>query len=319
MGATIKGMANYIPKKVVTNNDLSKYLQTSDEWISSRTVIKRRHVVTHESTADLAYLAAKRLMFKYEIDKNKIDLIIVATMTPDFLAPSIASIIQGRLDCKNAGAFDLNSACSGFVYALSSAYSYLDSGQVKNVLLVCAESMSQVIDWRDRSTAVLFGDGASAIYLEKSESVPMHFRLKSDGSQCFSLTAGKQKPNSVFWQADDSGTQFLNMQGRDIFNFVSNTVPQEVTRVCTDAGISLQDIDHFLFHQANSRLIEKVSKKLGIRAVPLNIQEYGNTSSASIPLLLCELIDSQKIKRGDTILACGFGAGLAMGTIIFEY
>ena len=319
MGATIKGMANYVPKKVVTNNDLSKYLKTSDEWISSRTGIKRRHVVTHESTADLAYLAAKKLMLKYSIDKNKTDLIIVATMTPDFLTPSIASIIQGRLECKNAGAFDLNSACSGFVYALSSAYSYLESGQVKNVLLVCAERMSQVIDWKDRSTAVLFGDGASAIYLEKSESVPMYFRLKSDGSKFSSLIAGKQKQNSIFGQSDDSGTQFLNMQGRDIFNFVSNSVPKEVTKVCADAGKSLQDIDHFLFHQANSRLIEKVASELGIGDVPLNIQEYGNTSSASIPLLLCELIDSQKIKRGDTILACGFGAGLALGTIIFEY
>lgn len=314
--------ASYTPQQIISNDDLSKILDTSDEWIVSRTGIQRRHISKSQSTSNLATKVAEQLLEKSGIDVEEIDFIIVATVTPDSMMPSTAARVQADIGAKNAFVFDLTAACSGFVFALSTADKFIQSGLYQKGLVIGAETMSKMLDWSDRSSAVLFGDGAGGVLLEASE-VPhiLGESLHSDGSRGAGLTSGLTGLTSPYSeiQADDRN---LKMNGRAIFDFAIRDVSKSIKELVLSSDLALEDIDYYLLHQANVRILDKMSKKIGVDRAkfPANMMEYGNTSAASIPILLSECFDTGLIK-GDgsqTILLSGFGGGLTWGSLIVK-
>ncbi len=323
MKVGILGTGSYVPEKVLTNDDLSKMVDTNDEWIRTRTGIRERRIAdSSQATSDLAALAGERAIEDSGIDKSEIELVIVATMTPDHVAASSAAVVQHKLGLK-AAAFDLSAACTGFVYAYSVAYSFIRAGIYKKVLVIGSEIMSSVIDWEDRGTCILFGDGAGAVVLGEVEAGGhMSIHLTADGSGASELSvpsSGSKMP--VTPETIEKRDNYLKMNGREIFKFAVRVFPETVEDVLNQSGITADDVDLFIPHQANIRIIESISKrfKQPMDKFYVNLDKYGNTSAATIPIALDEAVKEGRIKKGDKIVATGFGGGLTYGSILFEW
>ncbi len=320
--AKISQVAHYAPSQVISNDDLSLIMDTSDEWISSRTGIKRRHISKNESTSDLATEVAKQLLEKSDYEASQLDFILVATITPDSMMPSTAAIVQANIGAVNAFAFDLTAACSGFVFALATAEKLIASGAYQRGLVIGAETLSKTIDWTDRSTAVLFGDGAGGVLLEAdSEKHFLAESLNTDGRRGQGLTSGYTGLSSPY-SRENVDAKFLKMDGRAIFDFAIRDVSKSISELIEESSLSLDDIEYYLLHQANSRILDKMAKKMKVdrQKFPANMMEYGNTSAASIPILLSECVEKGIIKLdgSQTILLSGFGGGLTWGTLIVK-
>ncbi len=313
---------SYVPERIVTNDELSEIVDTNDEWISSRTGIKRRHVSNGENASDLATKTAENILKKGNIDPLDIELIIVATVSSDFSTPSTACLVQANIGAKNAVAFDVTAACSGFVYALSVADKFIKTGVYKNVLVIGTEVLSKITDWTDRTTCVLFGDGSAGVLLERSENGGIIAEdIGSDGEKGMSLTASNIVASNAFNDVEKAPRSCISMDGRAIFQFATREIPKSIEKVIEKTGIDRNEIKYVVPHQANSRIIEIISKKTNIPMDKfyINMENYGNTSSASIPIALNEMVESGMIERGDKILITGFGGGLTWGTLLIEW
>ena len=317
----IAGTGGYLPEKVVTNADLEKIVDTTDDWITSRTGIKKRHlVVDGETTCDLAEKAALDAMDAAGTSKEDIDLIIVATTTPDRVFPSTACLLQDRLDVHGCTAFDVQAVCTGFVYALGVADKFIKSGTHKTALVIGAETMSRTVDWNDRTTCVLFGDGAGAVILEAShEPGILSTHLHADGKYKDLLTvpAGVSENPALF----QSGEAYMQMKGNEVFKMAVNTLGRIVDETLAANNMEKSDIDWLVPHQANIRIINATAKKLGMSMdhVVVTVHEHGNTSAASVPLALNEAVRDGRIKRGETILLEAFGGGFTWGSALIKY
>ena len=318
--AKISQVAHYVPEQIVTNEDLAQVMDTSDEWISSRTGIKERRISKTESTGDLATEVAKQLLEKSGISAEELDFIILATMTPDSMMPSTAARVQARIGARKAFAFDLTAACSGFTFALSTAEKFISSGRFGKGLVIGSETMSRTLDWTDRSTAVLFGDGAGGVLLEASDK--QHFlaeSLNSDGSRSECLTYGQTGLTSPF-SVQENPDAFLRMDGRAVFDFAIRDVAKSIKNTIEESSLSAEELDYLLLHQANIRILDKMARKIGVDRdkLPANMTKYGNTSAASIPILLSECVEEGLIRLdgSQNILLSGFGGGLTWGTLI---
>ena len=318
----IIGFESYVPQNSITNDELSKLVDTSDEWIYTRTGISKRCLSTKENTSDFAINVAKKLLENNNVSAEDIDIIIVATITPDYLTPSTACIVQGNIGAKNALAFDINVACSGFVYALSVADKFLKSGLYKNAIVIGAETLSKLIDWKDRGTCVLVGDGSGGALLTASKDYNsiLSEDLKADGASFKAITGGKIPNVNPFTEEKEEEGFYLQMNGRDVFNFATKTVPKSVNEILKKANITLDDVKYIVPHQANSRIVEVVAKKLGVSLDKfyLNLQTYGNTSAASIPIALAEMSKNKLLQKGDKIIITGFGGGLTWASMLVQ-
>lgn len=323
-GIQIVQSANTVPERVVLNDELNAYMETSDEWISTRTGIKQRHVSTGQTTSDLCTSVAQKLLNQAGWQASDLDFIVVATMSPDYQTPATAAIVQGRIGATKAFAFDLNAACSGFIYGLKVAEGLLQVAGNRG-MLIGGEVLSKLIDWHERSTAVLFGDGAAGVLLAnqaESGSAFLATDLQTLGDLGDRLTAGYQPVNSVFTtDAADAHRRYFEMDGRAVYKFATHQVPESIERAVQKAGLLVQDIDYFILHQANQRIIDQIAKRLDQPNDKFlsNVANYGNTSAASIPILLDEVIQDGTLQRGQTIALSGFGGGLTVGTQIIKY
>ncbi len=306
MGTRIVGTGSYIPARIVTNDDLSKVLDTSDEWISTRTGIHSRHIAQQEKASDMAVKASKKAIQDSGILAKDIDVIIVATSSPDYAFPSTASLVQKEINAVNAVCFDVSVACTGFIYAYSIANAYITSGVYKNILIIGTEVMSSHIDWKDRSVCVLFGDGAGAVVVTKDSENISQVIIHNDGSKAEVLKCGSDN---------------IYMNGQEVFKFAVKTVPMSIMEVLNSKSIKKSEIKFYILHQANKRIIEAVAKRLNedIQKFPMNLSKYGNTSAASIPILIDELSQAKKIRKNDLIVISGFGAGLSWGSILLNW
>ena len=303
----ICGTGSYVPSEYLDNNDLSQMVDTSDEWIRERTGIVKRHIAKEETTVSMAAKAAKKALESAGVQPEEIDLLLVSTISSNVILPCTACEVQKEIHAVHATCFDLNAACTGFLFAYNTAQAYIANGMSKNALVIGAESLSNLVDWEDRGTCILFGDGAGAAVL-RAESGEMYAAVThSDGEKGDALTC-------------DMGA-FMKMDGQEVFKFAVRQVPAGISEVLQKNGLSVDDIDYFILHQANRRIVEAVAKrmKVEIEKFPMNLQEYGNTSSASIPLLLDELNRQGKLKKGQKLIFAGFGAGLSWGASILEW
>ncbi len=323
--AHIVGWGMSVPPQILTNDDLSRMVDTSDEWIQSMTGIRERHIAgPRESTASLAVEAAIQALMVAGIPARHIDLIIVATSLPEYLFPSTACIVQDQLGASDAAAFDMLAACSGFPYALCIASQMIVSGAYNNALVIGSETMSRLIDWSDRSTCVLFGDGAGAVVLQASEKPGgiLSFSLRADGSGGDLLmvpAGGSRRPASL--ETIEENKHSVVMNGRGVYRFATRVIVSSVREVVEKAGLTLEDIQLVIPHQANRRIIESAAKDLGLpmdRFV-VNIERYGNTSTASIPIALCEAVSAGLIHPGDNLVLVAFGAGLTWGSAVVKW
>lgn len=316
----------YAPHRVMSNGELAQMVATSDEWIRTRTGIERRHVAAmNESSAQMATAAAQAALQVADADPREIDLIIVATSTPSHLMPSTACLVQDALGASKAGAFDLNAACSGFVYALTMGHQAIASGEQNVVLVVGVDTMTRTLDWKDRSTCVLFGDGAGAVLLRATEgsSGVLATILGSDGSggELLTIPAGGSAMPACH-ETVDSGAHYLRMNGNEVFRFATHVMPQAVEQVAAKAGLDIMnDVSLIVPHQANLRIIEGAAKrlKLPLESFAVYLNEYGNTSAASVPIALCEAISAGRIRPGQNIIMVGFGAGLTWGAVAVRW
>lgn len=318
----IAGVGKYIPSKVVTNDMLSQIVDTNDEWITSRTGIKQRHITTGENTSDIASKAALNALANANIDALDIDLIIVATCTPDMFTPATACIVQKNIGAKNAFAFDLSAACSGFIYGINVAKSMMKQNNIKKSLVIGAETLSKALDWKDRSTCVLFGDGAGAavLFLDEDEGI-IDVICNSKGSKWENLTIGAKDIDNPYVDEVTIFNPYLQMNGGEIFKFATVTMVKLIKEILKQNNLTLDDIDYIVPHQANERIIQFAAKKLDISMDKfyININEYGNTSAASIPIAISEMEEKSLLKKGDKIIAVGFGAGLTSGACLIEW
>lgn len=328
MGINILGMGSYVPEQKLVNDDFKKFVDTNDEWIRTRTGIVERHMAGWEPTWYMGKMAALAALEKSGVKPEEIGLIIFTTVTSDFLTPSMASVIQYEIGAVNAAAFDLGAACTGFVYAMDTANRFLATDDsLKYVLVISSEATSRFCDFTDRQTCILFGDGAAAAIVEKDEKMFTSF-LGSDGSGARLLFAKNLSPaEEVRLENDfddgfpDKAAHLLYQDGKAVYKFATQALPNAFERAAAKIGISKEDIDWFIPHQANLRIIETAAKKLGVSMDKfiLTLDHYGNTSSASIPIALNEAIGDGRIQRGQKIAFIGFGAGLTYGSIILEY
>ena len=320
--AKMIGFGLYTPKNLVENERLQEFLETSDEWIRTRTGIERRYISLDENTSDLAVEASKKALNQAGLSAEDIDLIIVATVTPDNFTPSTACIVQDKLGAKNAWAFDINAACTGFIYALKLGRSLIRSGEAKNALIIGAETLSKALNWEDRGSCVLFGDGAGATVLTSTEEDCgiKCVNVKSDGSKGDSLVIQGLPLNSPFKDGREVSENYINMNGREIFKFATKVMEESIVEILEKENIKIEDIDAIIPHQANLRIIDYVVKRLGIPREKFitNLQNYGNTSGASIQIALCESINEGNLKKGDNIIMVGFGGGLTWGAALIK-
>jgi len=310
--ARIVGTGSYLPPKIVTNFDLEKTLDTSDEWITARTGIKERRIVTDESTCDLALEACKNALSMAEINVQDIDLIILSTTTPDKIFPATATILQDRLGAL-CPAFDLQAVCAGFVFALSTAQQYIENGSAKNILVVGSETMSKIVDWSDRSTAILFADGAGAVVLSADSNTGIrHSKLYSDGSYLSSLHVNN---NGI----DELGT--IEMEGNEVFKIAVNRLSDLAEDTLKDCNMTSENLNWMVPHQANIRIIKAVAKRVNLpmEKIIQTLDIHGNTSAASIPLALDVGVRDGRIKKGDSLLFEGIGGGFSWGSILAEF
>jgi 3-oxoacyl-[acyl-carrier-protein] synthase-3 len=323
--AHVIGWGKYVPRRVVSNDDLAQWVDTSDEWISKRTGIRTRHLADEtETTADLSIQAARRALEIARLHPADVDLIIVATVTPDHAFPATACLVQDALGATQAAAFDLSAGCSGFVYALTIAAHSLAAGAYRSALVIGAETLSRITDWTDRGTCVLFGDGAGALVLQagENEGGVLGTVLGSDGSGGDLLQlpgGGSRHPASHTTVAE--GMHYLRMKGREVFRFAVKTMPSATREVLEKSGLQVSDIDLLVPHQANQRIIEAAARSLDLppEAVFTNLDRYGNTSGASIPIALCEAADAGRIHPDDLVVCVGFGAGLTWGAAALRW
>lgn len=323
--AGILGLGSYAPERVLTNTDLEQIVDTSDEWIVTRTGISERRIAAEgESTADLSCRAAARALEDAGVRPEEIDLVIVATVTGDYLFPATASVVQDRLGCKKAAAFDQAAGCSGFIYALATAAQFVQTGLYRYVLVVGAERISAITNWRDRSTCVLFGDGAGAAVVGPVGSGEgfLSFDLGSDGSGAEMLIVEKGGwGHPLTTGSHEAIDRSIRMAGGEVFKFAVKVVGESTERALQRAGLAVADIDLFVPHQANIRIIDAAAKRLGIdeSRVYSNVHKYGNTSAASIPLALDEARGEGRLRPGDTLALVGFGAGLSWASCIVTW
>ena len=313
-----------VPEQIITNDDLAKVVDTSDEWISQRTGIRERRISAGENTSALAIGTAKQVIERAEISPEDVDLIIVASVTPDYGTPSLACMVQKELGMVNAVAFDVVAACSGFMFALSIADKYIKTGVYRNAVVIGAETLSKIVNWEDRTTCVLFGDGAGGAYVEASEEGGIIAEeLGSKGELCDILTEGHTACDNAF--NDESGDHdpkyYIYMDGRAVFKFATKKVVESTRNVLAKADVDMEDIAYVIPHQANARIIDVVAHKLKMDDSKFykNMEHYGNTSVASVPLLLDEMNRAGKLKRGDKIVFAGFGGGLTWGATLLEW
>lgn len=320
MTARIIGTGSAVPEQIVTNEDLSKIVETSDEWISSRSGIKERRLAKEETTTSLAILAGKRALENAGIASEEIEVIIVATCTPDYFFPNTACQVQEAIGAKHAVAFDLSAACSGFLFALSTAQAYIKGGIYQKALIIGAETMSKMIDWSDRSTCVLFGDGAGAAVVSAEETGVLELVQKSDGTGKGVLSCKARETRNLLNHESET-KEYLYMEGQPVFKFAVKTVPECVEEVLKKAEVKKEEIRYYILHQANSRIIQSVAKRLKEpeEKFPMNLSLYGNTSAASIPILLDEMNRNGMLNRGDKLVLSGFGAGLTWGAVLLEW
>lgn len=329
-GIKILGVGKCVPKTIATNEDFAKIVDTNDEWITTRTGIKTRHIANGEPTFYLASQAAKEAVEDAEINISDIGLILVTTITGDFVSPSVSCMVQRELGAIGCMTIDVNCACSGFSYGIDMAKRYLQTEEnMKYALVISAEELSKIVDYTDRSTCVLFGDGAAAVVVEKQENTLYSSYLGADGNGAKHLVARGLGVNCPFdgekfdldWQMPETKEHYLFQDGREVYKFATKTLPLAVTECCKKAGIDVENIDVIIPHQANYRIIETAAKNLGIPMDKffLNLDKNGNTSSASIPLAFYDAVKSGKIKRGDKVCFVGFGAGLTYGCVIIEF
>ena len=323
-GVKIKGIGKYVPEMVATNEDFTKIVETSDEWITQRTGIKQRHITNGEPTYYLGAMAAKAAMADAGVKAEDIDLIIATTVTGDYFTPSLSCLIQREIGAIGCIAFDLNAACAGFVYGFDTAKRYLQTGDgIKTVLLVASEELSKFVDYTDRSSCVLFGDGAAAFVLETAEDTTYSSFLGADGNGAKYLASRALKSENAFrtnseefdMDMPETKDYFFKQDGKEVYKFATKALPNAVEQACAKIEISPDDLDWIVPHQANIRIIETAAKHLGVSMdkFPVYIDRYGNTSSASIPIAFCDAVAEGRIKRGDKVCLVGFGGGLTYG------
>lgn len=329
----ITGTGSALPGRIVTNKELEQLVETSDEWIRERTGIAERHVSVGETVMTLASEAARKALEQAGKTAEEIDLILVASCSPEQYLPCCACQVQAAVGAVNALAFDVNAACSGFLFALNTADAYLRTGLAKNALIIGSEVLSKLVDWTDRGSCILFGDGAGAVVVERCEASPgiLGRALHSDGTgggvlQCDAreLTTPYARTSAVKTdqnQTTDSREHYIQMDGQEVYRFATRRVPQCIEEALSDAGLAVPDIDMFVLHQANARIIDAVAKRLHAdrEKFPTNLERVGNLSSASIPVLLDELNRQGKLHRGDRIVLAGFGAGLTIGACVMTW
>ena len=315
---------SFLPERIITNDDRSEIVDTNDEWISSRTGIKERRITEGMAVSDIASEAAKAALTDAGIAPEQLDLILLASMTGDAAMPNSACIVQKNIGAVNACCFDMNAACSGFLFALNTANAYLASGMYQNILVVGAETLSKVVNWSDRGTCVLFGDGAGAVVVTADDRKKYVAVSGSDGAKGEVLQAGKIALNNFIMDREgellDKEDFYMTMNGQAVFKFAVTKVPECIHQVLEKAQVSLEEIDCFLLHQANVRIIASVAKRLGvdIAKMPVNLDKYGNTSAASIPILLDEVKKAGKLPEGSKVIISGFGGGLTWGASYLE-
>ncbi|HUT46394.1 MAG TPA: beta-ketoacyl-ACP synthase III [Sedimentisphaerales bacterium] len=324
--AVIAGHGSFAPAKLLTNDELSEMMDTSDEWITTRTGIKVRHITTDdESTAFLATEAAKKALAEANLDGRDLELIIVATITPEMVFPSTASFVQRALKAKKAWVFDLSAACSGFVYSLSIVQQFIESGRLKNALVIGAETLTKITDWTDRASCILFGDGAGAVVLQRKEDGRrgiLYSTMHSDGNRWEALNCqayGSRHP--VSRELDDPKKIYMQIKGREVYQQAIRRIVETVNDCLKACDLSIDDLAMLVSHQMNARIIESAAKRLKLPSekVFININEYGNTSAASVPIAFDDCVRKGRIKRGDIVILVAFGAGLTWGANVIEF
>jgi len=323
-GVRISGIGVHVPQRILTNDDISQFLDTSDDWIRSRTGIRERRIATAaEAPSDLGVLAAVRALDMAGVSPREIELVISSSLIPDMVFPATAAVIAERIGAREAGAFDVQAGCTGFVYALAAAAAFIGAGMYRRVLVVGAETVSKGLDWEDRRTCVLFGDGAGAVVVERSADHELFtFDLGNDGSGAgkLNMPAGGARLPATH-DSVSRREHFLKMDGPEVFRFATRTVAESCLRVLQNADLTVDDVDLFVPHQANQRIIASAVRRLGIAEdrVFTNLERYGNTSCASIPLCLEEAMESGRLAAGQRLLLAGFGAGLSWGSAVITW
>ena len=335
----MQGTGSYAPCNIVTNDDLAAIVDTSDEWIRTRTGICQRRITKNENTSQLAYEAGLRALQDANVTAETVELIVCATITPDAFTPATACIVQDMLGARHAVAYDLNAACTGFVYGVASAVQFIENGVYKNALVIGAETLSKLIDWEDRNTCVLFGDGAGAVYLEytQKERGILDLTLSSDGSrrellECYAMPVKNafvaeemEEPltgdNKDLLTSGNEPKQTIQMQGGEVFKYAVKAIVTSIQEVLEKQNLSIDEIDWIIPHQANIRIIESAAKllKVDVSKFYMNLEKFGNTSSASIGIALDELKQAGKLTKGQKILLVGFGGGMTSGAILAEW
>lgn len=320
MTSRIIGTGSYVPEQIVTNDDLAKVVDTNDEWIRERTGIRQRHIAAEEGTTQMAAEAARRALENAEIEAGDLDIIVMASSSPDKNFPAGACEVQALLGAKKAVAFDLSAACSGFLFAMNVVNEFIRSGVYQTGLVIGAETLSKVIDWTDRSSCVLFGDGAGAAVLQAQETGIIHTVMGSDGTKGPILSC-TSRSNGNFLNGKTPELGFTFMNGQEVFKFAVKKVPQCINQVLDEAGADISEIKYFVLHQANYRIVEAAARRMKqpMEKFPMDMDRYANTSSASVPLLLDELNRTGKLNRGDKLVLAGFGAGLTWGAAYMEW
>ncbi len=325
MSASITATAHYVPEKILTNKDIESMVDTSDEWIRSRTGIEKRHIVSsNEASSDLSTCVANQLLKKRGIDASQIDVIIVSTVTPDHLTPSTAAIVQNNINASNAWGFDLSAACSGFLYGLEAGSKLIESKKYKKIMVIGVDTMTSILDFKDRETCIIFGDGAGGVILEnaKNNNGIISSILRTDGAGAESLqvlAGGSRKPatNNTIKNRE----HYIRQDGKKVFKFAVKRMAEVSEKILIDNGLTGDDIDLFIPHQANKRIIDATRQRCGISEdrVFININKYGNTTAGTIPICLNEAVEENRIKTGDYILLSAFGSGYTWGSILIKW
>lgn len=321
----IIGTGSFLPERILTNQDLEKMVNTSDEWITTRTGIKERRIADKDTaTSDLATKAAQNALLDAGMEAPEIDLIIVATITPDMNFPSTACIVQSNIKAYNAVAFDIGAACTGFIYAVVTANQFITTGLYKNVLVIGAETLSKFVDWQDRNTCVLFGDGAGAVVMSRAKDgygvLSQYLGADGTGGDALAIDAGgSRNPASI--ETIEQKMHYIRMDGNEVFKFAVRVMASAAEEAVRFAGLDKSDVDYLVPHQANIRIIEAARKRMGLSEdrVYVNLSRYGNMSAASIPVALDEAVKSGEIKAGDNVILVGFGAGLTWGSCLVRW
>ena len=321
MGTRIIGTGSCLPATIVTNDDLAKIMDTSDEWISTRTGIRERHLVKEETTTSMSAEAARRAMENAGVTAEEIDLLIVGTLSADCVTPACACEVQAQIGAVNAVVFDINAACAGFMFALNIANAYLQTGIYKTGLILGAETLSKIMDWNDRSTCVLFGDGAGAAVVRAEEQAGLlAFDQGSDGVKGKVLACRNRSNNNPLMETSKE-LEYVHMDGQEVYKFAVTAVPHSLQKTIQAAGLTVEDIDYFALHQANIRILQSVAKRLKVSEdkFPISLDHCGNISAASVPILLDEMNRKGMLKAGMKIAMSGFGGGLTWASAVVEW